>query len=59
MTTITELATAPNVAKMEVGEYDFDTQKRQMPENGYPTWGTAQTFDYHGQPNDVRSDTDN
>ena len=59
MTTILELAKAPTVAKIEVEEYSFETQKRAMPAAGYPTWGTAQTFDYKGQPNDVRSDQDN
>ena len=50
------LSTEPSVAHLQMGEYDFDSQKRKGEPLQYYTSGTIQTYDYRGYPTDSNGD---
>jgi len=58
MTRLVDLLQNPNVASIEVTEYDFEAQTRIDSPALYSTWGTGQTFNSQGTPIDQRSDED-
>jgi hypothetical protein len=50
------LSIDPSVAHLQMGAYDFDSQKRKGEPLQYYTFNSIQTYDNSGRPSDANGD---